>query len=76
VLRGIYRRAFLDRIQAITGRLDTLIGEVMALRSEVREVQARQEALERHVQTVIAGGWDTTALARRLAALEDRAEGS
>jgi capsule polysaccharide export protein KpsE/RkpR len=95
VVRDLYRRAFVERIQAVTTRTDTLIGEVGGLRkeiaqlgfkldetssqvqelsSEIRGVKARQEALERHVETVIAGGWDATALARRLATLEDRIE--
>lgn len=72
MLRRAYQRLFLERIQAIVGRLDTLIGELMALRSEVHEVRERQDALDRHVQTVIAGQWELTALANRLAALEDR----
>jgi len=104
VLRGLYRRAFVDRIQALATRSDTLIGEVRGLRqeiaqlgfelsamraeldearsqvdglsTEVRSVGDRQESLERHVETVIAGGWDTTALARRLATIEDRMEGA
>jgi hypothetical protein len=95
VLRGVYRRAFVERIQAISTRLDTLIGEIGGLRkdiaqvgfevqglrseinelaTEVRGVTDRQESLERHVETVIAGGWDTTALARRLATIEDQIE--
>jgi uncharacterized protein (UPF0335 family) len=96
VVRALYRRAFVERIQAITMRTDTLIGEVRglrkeiaqlgfdidAMRAEIRELsqevhtlRGRQEELEREVETVIAGGWDTTALARRLATIEDRLEG-
>jgi uncharacterized coiled-coil DUF342 family protein len=95
VLRGIYQRAFVERIQAIASRLDTLIGEfrtlrqesaqvrfevqalaqeIRALADEVAQVRDRQTSLERHVETVIASGWDTTALARRLVTLEDRLE--
>ena len=79
VLRGIYQRAFVERLQAITRRLDTAIGEIMSARSELADlraqlagVEAKQDALDQHVQTVIAGGWDATALSRRLAELEDR----
>jgi predicted O-methyltransferase YrrM/BMFP domain-containing protein YqiC len=79
VLRGLYQRAFVERLQAITRRLDTAIGEIMSARSELADlraqlagVEAKQDALDQHVQTVIAGGWDATALSRRLAELEDR----
>jgi outer membrane murein-binding lipoprotein Lpp len=93
MLRDVYRRAFVDRIQAITTRTDTLIGEIRGLRKEIaqlgfdiealraeigqlsaeaRGVAARQDALEREVETVIAGGWDATAMSRRLAMIEDR----
>jgi Methyltransferase domain len=82
VLRGLYQRAFVDRIQAITRRLDDMMGEVLALRGDIRDLGARQDeleakldTLEQDVGTVIAGGWDTTALSRRLTALEDLTEG-
>jgi len=71
VLRRAYQRLFVERILTINQRLDTVIGEVASLRAEIGE---REEALEHHVQTVIAGQWETAALASRLAALEDRLE--
>jgi len=81
MLRSLYRRAFVERIQALATRMDmvtreltALRAEVEALRSEVGAVRAAQDSLERQVETVIAGGWDTTAIARRLAAVEDRLE--
>lgn len=86
VLRRIYHRAFVERIIAIVNRLDTMTvelnrlrGEIEQLRMEVRDVrtnvgvvQEERRAFERQVETVIASRWDSTALARRLATLEDR----
>lgn len=78
VYRRLFRRYF-----------DAIIRDVWELRQELynhiaginerqgavnTEVLARLEELDRHVRTVVAGGWDTTALARRMAALEDRFE--
>ncbi len=90
VLRRIYRRAFVERIQAILQRIDAVTYEVTLLRGEIealrgdlqnlgsvmQQLQTEQRALERQVETALASGWDSTALARRLATLEDRIPGS
>jgi FkbM family methyltransferase len=54
VVRRLYRRAVVEPVLAVTHRLDTLIHEVTALRAELGRFQARQDALERVVETALA----------------------
>jgi len=58
----IYRRLFRRYFDGINTRQGRVNAEVIAGLAD----------LDRHVRTVIAAGWDDTALSRRMAALEDR----
>jgi hypothetical protein len=77
--KPIYRRLFqiyfdavINRLNSALGELSTLRAEVERVRAEVVECRAQNEELDRHVRTVVASHWDTTAFTRRLAAIEDR----
>src|SRR6266852_5085951 len=71
--KPIYRRLFqiyfdavINRLNSALGELSTLRAEVERVRAEVVECRAQNEELDRHVRTVVASHWDTTALTRRL----------
>jgi hypothetical protein len=83
----LYRRLFGRHFVGMTERLDTLSGSLDshisginqrqgAVNAEVIErlveLNRRIDELDRHVRTVAAAHWDTVAMARRMAALEDR----
>jgi hypothetical protein len=77
--KPVYRRLFQMYFEAVINRLNSTLGELADLRAEVEkmrveivESRALNEELDRHMRTVVASHWDTTALARRLAAIEDR----
>ena len=77
--KPIYRRLFQVYFDAVINRLNSTLGELSTLRAELERVRAevvdcrvQNEELDRHLRTVVASHWDTTALTRRLAAIEDR----
>ena len=71
-LFGRYFQAIISRLNSTLGQLNSVRMELDDARREIVECRARQEELERHMRTVTANHWDTTALTRRLAAIEDR----
>jgi hypothetical protein len=77
--KPIYNLLFRAHFQAIINRLNSVLGEIRdaraelcELRSELIALRSRQDELDRHMRTVIAAYWDTTALSRRLAVIEDK----
>lgn len=87
-LRALWRITFAPVYRRLFGRyFEAILSEVKAIREELyhdiagintrqgqvnSEVLARLDELDQNVRTVIAAGWDDKALARRMAALEDR----
>jgi hypothetical protein len=76
VYRWLFRRYFdaiLRDIYELRVELHNHIAGINTRQGQVNaDVIARLDELDRHVRTVIAAGWDDEALARRMAALEDR----
>jgi hypothetical protein len=76
IYRRLFRRYFeaiLREVQANRADLYNHIDGINTRQGRVNaEVIAGLADLDRHVRTVIAAGWDDTALSRRMAALEDR----
>ena len=83
--KPIYTRLFRRFFDATINRLNTTLGELATLRRELHnhvhginvrldELNARVADLDQQVHTVIAARWDETAMARRMAALEDGAQ--
>jgi hypothetical protein len=70
--KPVYQRLFGVQFQATINRLNSVLGELNDVRAELDEFRARQEELDSHVRTVLASHWDTTALTRRLATIEER----
>jgi transposase len=73
-----YRRLFGTQFQAGINRLNSALGQLLDVRSQLAEVhrelvdvRASQERLDGHVRSMLASHWDTTAMARRLATIED-----
>jgi FkbM family methyltransferase len=56
VIRGLYRRAFVERLLAVTSRLDTLIGETMTIRAEIDALRSHQDALACKVEMALTDG--------------------
>lgn len=81
VLRRILRPIFERQVEilvALRTRIEVLEMENGLLRTslcdEIRGQHQRNDALARHVQTMIALGWDHVATTRRLASLEEHVE--
>ncbi|HXB63807.1 MAG TPA: hypothetical protein VNV42_02915 [Solirubrobacteraceae bacterium] len=79
VWRPLQSRLVGRHFTAVISRLDSTLGELHNLKSALESVQcelaefsAAQDTLSRQVGTVVADRWDLTAVARRLAVLEDR----
>jgi hypothetical protein len=68
----VYFVAIINRLNSTLGELTNARAELVLIRAEISETRARQDELDRHIRNVVATYWDTTALARRLATLEDR----
>src|SRR5439155_3426502 len=67
-----YFQAMLDRLDSTLGELHDLRSEMSTTRAEVAELRALHTQLDQHTRTILASHWDTAALARRLVMLEDQ----
>jgi len=77
--KPIHQRLFGRYFQAMISRLNSTLGELSDVRAELEEVRsellasrAQQQELDLKMRSIVGGHWDATAVARRLAAIEDR----
>ena len=70
LLRKVLRPIFVRQAEI----LGAMIGRLDAAEVAVKDLHARHDRTSDQVQASMAFGWDYVAMARRLAALEDRVE--
>jgi len=77
--KPVYRRLLGRYFEAIITRLNSTLGQLTSMRSEMAEIRRRldeivdfQQKLDRQMAAVATTHWDETASNRRLAAIEDR----
>jgi hypothetical protein len=73
VLRPVFQH-LAAILQHLCDRLDAADRADAGLRTDLDHLARRHEDLREQMQAAIAFGWDYVAMARRLAALEDRVE--
>jgi hypothetical protein len=74
VYRRLFQRYYVVTLREVKEMRWELYNHITRQGEVNAEVIAHLHELDRHVRTVIAAGWDDTALARRMASLEDRIE--
>lgn len=67
----ITRRTW-DMEQQLHGHVHGINGQLVEIASRLDAIEHHTKELERSSRTAVAGQWDETAIARRIAALEDR----
>lgn len=66
----IYRRLFRQYFQASISRLNTVIGEVTQIRTELHAVSARLDYMDERLHTLIAAHWEDVAVELRTARVQ------
>lgn len=74
-LAPLHQRVVGRQFEAVINRLNSLLNDVRLVRGELQQIRNMQEELDRRLSVVAAGVWDTTAMSRRLLAIEDRLTG-
>ena len=77
--RPLYRRLLGRYFDAIIARLNSTLGQLTTIRSELSDVRERldevvafQNTLDQQMRNIAAERWDGTAVGRRLSSIEDR----